>query len=72
MKRNCSNCPHSTFGGGYDPSSDVCDSCTCDPDTGWGGFTDHSISDDDGNPIHFDSDDERQEFYILHQFEDWF
>ena len=52
--RNCSDCPNrprSAF-------SDVCDSCTSDPDTGWGGFTDHSVN------KHFNTDLEQQEFYM--------
>lgn len=38
----CQTCPYS-FGGNYDPLSDWCDECTHDPDTGWGGFTDHRV-----------------------------
>ena len=38
----CSKCPHSSLSGGRDSLSDLCDSCTSDPDTGWGGHTDHS------------------------------
>ena len=30
-------------GGERDYSSDICDSCCHDPDTGWGGFTDNSF-----------------------------
>lgn len=41
--RRCGNCPY----GGYDPCSDYCDACRHDPDTGWGGETDHSLCSDD-------------------------
>jgi ADP-ribose pyrophosphatase YjhB (NUDIX family) len=40
--RRCGNCPH----GGYDSCSDYCDACRHDPDTGWGGETDHSLCSD--------------------------
>ncbi len=40
--RRCGSCPH----GGYDPCSDYCDACRHDPDTGWGGETDHSLCSD--------------------------
>lgn len=66
----CSGCPNATFGKS-DPMSDVCDGCQNDPDTGWGGFTDHSIG------KHFYSDDERNEYLRDHEddedFDDnWF
>lgn len=58
----CSKCPHSSFGS-RDPLSDICDGCTSDPDTGWGGFTDHSInrhfnSTSDYNNRYYDDDDD--------------
>jgi len=53
--RKCSSCPYSS-GGSRNSLSDICDGCRNDPDTGWGGFTDHSL----GN--HFNSDDEREEY----------
>ena len=56
MGKNCKDCDHRTFSGGPDPMSDVCDGCRNDPDTGWGGFTDHSIG------KHFDSDEEYDEY----------
>lgn len=59
MKRNCSTCPY----GGYSALSDVCDGCMRVPDTGWGGFTDYSTSDDYGNPIHFNNEKEQHDFY---------
>lgn len=48
---NCRNCPHS-YCGHRDSLSDICDGCTSDPDTGWGGFTDHSMN------KHYNSDEE--------------
>ena len=39
-----------------DPSCDMCDSWQNDPDTGWGGFTDHHLG------KHFLSEEERQEW----------
>lgn len=52
IRNNCSNCPYSTYGD-MDPLSDMCDGCMEDSDTGWYGYTDHSISDSDGNHPHF-------------------
>ena len=52
----CQTCPYS-FGGNYDPLSDWCDECTHDPDTGWGGFTDHRVGQ------HFNNEAERQAYY---------
>lgn len=49
---NCSSCPH----GPRSPLSDICDGCTCDPDTGWGGFTDHSVN------RHFNTVKEQQDY----------
>lgn len=49
----CRNCQYGTS---PDPMSDICDGCRNDPDTGWGGFTDHSLG------KHFYSEDERQEY----------
>lgn len=40
--RKCKNCPSSSWGM-RDSLSDICDGCREDPDTGWGGFTDHSL-----------------------------
>ena len=60
MKSNCSKCPYQSLAGGWDPCSDICDGCTTDPDTGWGGFTDHSIG------KHFDSEEERTKYYEEH------
>lgn len=39
-----------------DPSCDMCDGWQNDPDTGWGGFTDHYLG------KHFDSEKERDEY----------
>ena len=63
--RNCSNCPY----GPYDALSDYCDGCTHDSDTGWGGFTDHSIKDKDGNSKHFNTEEEQQAYYK--HYNDW-
>lgn len=52
----CQTCPYSS-GGNYDPLSDWCDECTHDPDTGWGGFTDHRVGQ------HFNNEAERQAYY---------
>jgi len=52
MSKNCSGCQY----GSYDPMSDVCDGCRSDPDTGWGGFTDHMIG------KHFNSEEERSDY----------
>lgn len=62
MRRNCSNCRYSCCGR-RDALSDICDGCTSDPDTGWYGFTDHSFSDENGSPLHFDSEEEQDAFY---------
>lgn len=56
----CKNCPHS-FGGHYDPLSDWCDSCTHDPDTGWGGFTGHRIG------KHFNCEKEQHTYYGVYE-----
>ena len=53
---NCSDCPY----GPYSALSDMCDSCTCDADTGFGGFTDHRID------VHFNSEAEQERYYELH------
>ena len=52
----CKNCPYS-FGGEPDSLSDWCDECRCDPDTGWGGFTDHSVGE------HFMNEQEQKTYY---------
>lgn len=53
--RKCKNCPSSSWGK-RDSLSDICDGCQEDPDTGWGGFTDHSLG------KHFNSYEEREEY----------
>lgn len=59
--KGCSGCPY----GSYDPTSDICDGCRNDPDTGWGGFTDHALG------AHFYSEDERKEYEKrMEDFED--
>lgn len=60
---NCADCPYS-FCGHMDHDSDFCDACTHDPDTGWGGFTDHSIG------KHFDSEAEAEAYYRRYRYED--
>lgn len=57
MKRKCSECKYAALGGGYDPCSDICDECRYDGDTGWCGFTDHSVN------RHFYSEEEQKQFY---------
>ena len=54
----CSTCEYATFGA-MDPSSDICDGCQNDPDTGWGGFTDHSTG------RHYNSEGERDDEHSL-------
>ena len=60
--RNCNNCKFSTFGS-YNPLSDICDSCTCSPDVGYGGFTDHSISDEFNASPHFFTQQDQNDFW---------
>lgn len=60
---NCKNCKYS-YGGHRDAESDICDNCVCDPDTRWGGFTDHSIG------KHFNSDEEAKRYYDRHRYDD--
>lgn len=60
MGKNCKGCPYNDFGIGPDPMSDICDGCRNDPDTGWGGFTDHSIG------KHFDSIEEADDYRKTH------
>lgn len=60
----CENCPHSICGE-RDNLSDICDGCTSDPDTGWGGFTDHSVN------RHFNSNEEADKYYErYHNYDD--
>lgn len=58
MSRRCVSCPYSC-GGERDSLSDFCDSCCNDPDTGWGGFTDHSLEES----VHFNNEEERDKYY---------
>ena len=51
----CANCKDSPLG--YDPCSDICDGCMCDPHTGWFGFYDHRVGRD------FNSWAEQRKFY---------
>ena len=60
--KNCKNCPHS-WGGHYDSLSDWCDECRNDSDTGWVGFTDHSVG------RHFNSEEERKDYYRNHDYD---
>ena len=55
--KNCEKCPYGTH---PDPSSDICDGCRSDPDTGWGGFTDHAAG------KHFNTKQEQEEWYKKH------
>jgi len=52
--KNCKGCDWGSY---PDPSSDICDGCRHDPDTGWGGFTDHAVG------KHFYTEKEQQEYY---------
>lgn len=59
--RKCSSCPYSTFGR-RDSSSDICDGCTSDGDTGWYGEVDHSFVNEDGYSPYFKNANERKHF----------
>ena len=50
---NCNKC---SLGERYSNDSDICDSCRHDPDTGWGGFTDHKLG------RHFYTEEERESY----------
>lgn len=52
----CKNCSYSCCGE-PDSLSDWCDECRNDPDTGWGGFTDHSVGE------HFMNEQEQGIYY---------
>ena len=54
--KNCENCEYSICGE-PDSLSDWCDECRHDPDTGWEGFTDHSVGE------HFMNEEEQRKFY---------
>lgn len=54
-KLSCLNCPYSQDK--YDEYSEICDNCMHDPDTGWGGFTDHCAG------HHFYSEEDQKHFY---------
>ena len=59
---NCRNCPYNET---YSVLSDICDHCQNDPDTGWGGFTDHRLE------RHFYSEKERDQYSeYVSEFED--
>ncbi len=60
MSKKCSCCQY----GGYNPLSDICDSCIHDNDTGWFGFTDHRVG------KHFNNEDEQSEYYKSHYLND--
>ena len=49
--------------GKRDPSSDICDGCIEDCDTGWFGFTDHRVSQ------HFNNRQEQLKYYRDHNIE---
>lgn len=53
MPHKCNQCP---WGETYSNESDICDHCQNDPDTGWGGFTDHRLG------KHFYSTEERARY----------
>ncbi|MBP3648554.1 MAG: hypothetical protein J6K73_02105 [Clostridia bacterium] len=52
---DCRNCPYGESG--YSTLSDICDGCMHDPDTGFGGFTDHRVG------RHFMTEQEQQIYY---------
>lgn len=54
MARKCSECPDSYFGS-RNALSDACDGCRHDPNTAWGGETDHSLN--------LEDDDEIEDFF---------
>lgn len=41
----------------YNPMCDMCDEESNDPDTGWGGFTDHRVG------KHFNNEQEQSDYY---------
>lgn len=47
-----------------DPCCDMCDASQNDPDTGWGGFTDHHLQ------KHFNSESDRNEYLKYDQTDD--
>lgn len=53
-------CPCSAARTTPDPLCDMCDGWRNDPDTGWGGFTDHFLG------KHFYSEEERREYVKNH------
>jgi hypothetical protein len=61
--RKCKNCKHSSCGA-PDPCCDICDECRHDGDTGWCGFTDHSVG------KHFYTEDEQKNYYKNHDLLD--
>lgn len=70
--RRCGSCPYKGFGSGPDPLSDICDDCQSDPDTGWGGATDHSVVNDEGHPLHYYSKEEHSRLLdLFDDDEDW-
>ena len=58
----CADCQYS-YGGMPNALSDICDSCRHDPNTGWGGFTDHSREDEDGFPRHYFGDSDNDSIF---------
>lgn len=66
-RNRCSDCEYSCAGG-PNALSDICDGCQHDPDTGWGGYTDHSQEDEYGSHRHYfddcdDDDDDDDEWW---------
>lgn len=56
IKTKCSKCEDSSWGH-YDPCSDICDGCMCDPHVAWFGFYDHRVGRD------FNTEEEQRKFY---------
>lgn len=57
MGKNCRSCSHASCGG-PNANSDVCDSCRHEPNTGWGGYTDNSKTDNNSWWSNNDDDDD--------------
>ena len=60
MGKKCKGCPYGY--GSPDTNSDFCNSCRNDPDTGWGGYTDHSTGKHYDNGVSNSWDDEDEDY----------
>lgn len=59
---NCKKCSYSSQGK-PDNSSDICDGCQYDPDSGWGGYTDHSSTGPHNRPEEMKSKKKKRDEY---------